>query len=296
MKTFRNTIILFIVFAALLGFYYYNKSTKKPTATANVVSISKSNIESIDIKSNNNEVTLKKSSGNYELVKPISYKADSINADDTLNSLTQLKYSRKFSDSDLKKYGLDNTSFTIEISSNKGETENIIIGNKSPVGNAYYVKSSKSPDIYVVDASSVEKFLLSGDYVFNYIDKSIFTIPKDKIAKITYIKSSGTHDIQKDKSGKWKYNGKEINNDTTDKLLDDVVLLNASGLDLNKKAKGNNSSFTLTISDGNKSEEVKFLTDDNSKYYIEKNNENIGIYITKDQLNGLISDLNSAIK
>jgi hypothetical protein len=102
--------------------------------------------------------------------------------------------------------------------------------------------------------------------------------------------------MQKNKSGKWTYNGKEISSDKSESLLNDIVLLSPTGIDPNKKINGNNSSFTLTISDGSKNEEVKFLTNDNTNYYIQKNNNQIGLYITKDQLNSLITDVKSIMK
>lgn len=72
--------------------------------------------------------------------------------------------------------------------------------------------------------------------------------------------------------------------------------MNPTGIDPNKKIVGNNSSFTLSISDGNKSEEVKFLTDDNTTYYLQKNTTQIGLYISKDQLSSLLSDIKKVIK
>ncbi|MFU0781791.1 MAG: DUF4340 domain-containing protein [Thermoanaerobacterium thermosaccharolyticum] len=297
MKTFRNTIIMFVILGVLVGYYYYIKATKKPAPSTNIISISKNKLSSIDIKDSNNEMAIVKSGSAYKVIKPISYAADNTNASDLFNSLTQLKYNRKFTDTDLKKYGLDKSNFTITASSSNGNTEELIVGNKSPVGNSYYAKLSNSQYIYVVDASSIENFqLTSSDTLFNYLNKDIYTISKDKISKVTYTDSFGTRYMQKNKSGKWTYNGKEISSDKSESFLNDIVLLSPTGIDPNKKINGNNSSFTLAISDGSKNEEVKFLTNDNTNYYIQKNNNQIGLYITKDQLNSLITDVKSIMK
>lgn len=297
MKTFINTIIMFVILGIFVGYYYYSKATKKPAPSTSIISISKNKLSSIDIKDSNNEMAIVKNGSTYKIIKPISYAADSTYANDLFNSLTQLKYNRKFTDTDLKKYGLDKSNFIITASSSNGNTEELIVGNKSPVGNSYYAKLSNSQYIYVIDASSIENFqLTSSDTLFNYLNKDIYTISKDKISKVTYTDSSGTRYMEKNKSGKWAYNGKEISSDKSESLLNDIVLLSPTGIDLNKKIDGNSSSFTLTISDGSKNEEVKFLTNDNNNYYIQKNNNQIGLYITKDQLSSLMNDIKSIMK
>lgn len=297
MKTFRNTIIMLLILGVLAGYYYYAKSTKKPAPSTNIISISKSKISYVDIKDAGNELAIKKNGSTYNVTKPVSYKADSTSTDDLFNSISGLKYSRKFTDTDVKKYGLDKSVFIISVSSNDGKKEDLIVGNKSPVGNSYYAKLKNSNYIYVVDASSIENLqITSNDTLFNYLDKDVYTISKDKISKIIYTDSTGTYDIEKNKSGKWVYNGKEISSDNSEALLNDIVLLSPTGIDPNKKIVGNNSSFTLTISDGNKSEEVKFLTDDNATYYLQKNSTQIGLYISKDQLSSLLSDIKKVIK
>ncbi|MDK2805067.1 MAG: hypothetical protein PWQ94_231 [Thermoanaerobacterium sp.] len=297
MKTFINTIIMFVILGIFVGYYYYSKATKKPAPSTSIISISKNKLSSIDIKDSNNEMAIVKNGSTYKIIKPISYAADSTYANDLFNSLTQLKYNRKFTDTDLKKYGLDKSNFIITASSSNGNTEELIVGNKSPVGNSYYAKLSNSQYIYVIDASSIENFqLTSSDTLFNYLNKDIYTISKDKISKVTYTDSSGTRYMEKNKSGKWAYNGKEISSDKSESLLNDIVLLSPTGIDPNKKISGNSSSFTLTISDGSKNEEVKFLTNDNNNYYIQKNNNQIGLYITKDQLSSLMNDIKSIMK
>lgn len=297
MKTFRNTIIMLVILGVLAGYYYYAKATKKPAPSTNIISISKSKISSVDIKDAGNELAIEKSGSTYNVIKPVSYKADSTSTDDLFNSISGLKYSRKFTDTDVKKYGLDKSDFTISVSSNDGKKEDLIVGNKSPVGDSYYAKLKNSNYIYVVDASSIENLqITSNDTLFNYLDKDVYTMSKDKISKITYTDSTGTYNIEKNKSGKWMYNGKEISSDNSEALLNDIVLLNPTGIDPNKKIVGNNSSFTLTISDGNKSEEVKFLTDDNATYYLQMNTTQIGLYISKDQLSSLLSDIKKVIK
>lgn len=288
---------MLVILGVLAGYYYYAKATKKPAPSTNIISISKDKISSVDIKDAGNELAIENSSSTYNVIKPVNYKADSTSTDDLFNSISSLKYSRKFTDTDVKKYGLDKSDFTISVSSNDGKKEDLIVGNKSPVGDSYYAKLKNSNYIYVVDASSIEKFqITSNDTLFNYLDKDVYTMSKDKISKITYTDSTGTYNIEKNKSGKWVYNGKEISSNNSESLLNDIVLLNPTGIDPNKKIVGNNSSFTLTISDGNKSEEVKFLTDDNATYYLQKNTTQIGLYISKDQLSSLLSDIKKVIK
>jgi len=184
MKVFRNTFVLLIILAGLLGYYYYTQKTAKPPETNAVLSLKKSEITSLDIRQGQQDlISLARTGGKWKIVKPIEYDVDSINLNDLLNAASSVKADRKLSDSDLSKYGLDNPSYTVSIGLGDDRSVKLLIGNSSPVGNAYFVKVSDKPYVYRVESTALEKFMLSGDFVYQYAQKYIYQTAKDKITK-----------------------------------------------------------------------------------------------------------------
>lgn len=297
MKLFRNTIILLVVLVGLLGYYYYTQKTAKPAESNVVLDIKKSDIASINIdQGGKNLLSLTRVNGKWEMTKPIKYDVDSINLNDLLNTASSMKAERKFSSNDLGKYGLDRPAYTAYIGLSNNKNIELKIGNKSPVGMSYFVKVSDKPDVYMVQATDVEKFMLSNDYVYQYAQKYIFLTAKDKINKIAYIKSGNEYPIQKNKDGSWVINGKKLNNNDVDKLLDDIVLLQISGIDLGKSPSKDKYDFGLAVYGDNSEEKAYFVTRDKNSSYVIKDDKSLGMYTSSDKLAELLSDLMRVIK
>ncbi len=297
MKVFRNTFVLLIILAGLLGYYYYTQKTAKPPETNAVLSLKKSEITSLDIRQGQQDlISLARTGGKWKIVKPIEYDVDSINLNDLLNAASSVKADRKLSDSDLSKYGLDNPSYTVSIGLGDDRSVKLLIGNSSPVGNAYFVKVSNKPYVYRVESTALEKFMLSGDFVYQYAQKYIYQTAKDKITKIAYIKSGDEYTLQKNKDGSWVRNGKKLNKDSMDKLLDDIVLLQITGIDVGKSPSPNNYDFGLAVYGGNSVEKAFFVTKDKDNSYVIKDGKSLGMYVASDSLTQLLNDLTKAIK
>lgn len=297
MKLFKNTIILLIVLMGLLGYYYYTQKTAKPSTANVVLNLKKNDIVSISIDQGSaNLLTLDRINGKWEITKPIKYDVDSINLNDLLSTASSLKASRRFSNSDLKNYGLDNPAYTVYIGLSNNKSIELRIGSKSPVGMAYFVKVSDKPYVYTVQATDVEKFMLSGDYVYQYAQKYIFLTAKDKINKIAYIKSGNEYPVQKNKDGTWVMNGKKLNSNDMDQLLDDIVLLQIAGIDVGKSPSKDKYDFGLAVYGDNSVEKAYFVQRDKNNSYVIKDGESLGMYTSADKLAGLLSDLMKVIK
>lgn len=119
----------------------------------------------------------------------------------------------------------------IDIGLKYNQNLRLLIGNKSPVGSAYFVKLQNGQQIYHVNSSVVENFFMTGNYVYKYMNKFIISTSKDAMNRIVYYKNGSEYSIDKEKSGKWNINGKGIKDEYIGNLLDDIVLLQISGID-----------------------------------------------------------------
>jgi hypothetical protein len=94
----------------------------------------------------------------WEMVKPLSTPADPVVVDGVLQVLTSLKPERKFQPEgkDLNEFGLNPPLVRIDFTA-QGKKFELHLGSKTVAGQAQYVKTSLSPDIYLVEALTVKE-------------------------------------------------------------------------------------------------------------------------------------------
>jgi hypothetical protein len=97
------------------------------------------------------EVVHLKKNKRWEIIRPISAEADTLVVEKILHTLSSLKPERMFSGSGqaLKEFGLDSPGVNL-LFLNQGKWFEIQVGNKTAVGNDYYVRSSNSTDLFLI--------------------------------------------------------------------------------------------------------------------------------------------------
>jgi len=102
-------------------------------------------------------VHLKKNKG-WEIISPIAAPADTLVVENILRTLSSLRPERRFSGSGraLKEFGLDSPGVKF-LFLNQGKWFEIQVGNKTAIGNDYYVRSSNSTDLFLI-----QEFLIRG--------------------------------------------------------------------------------------------------------------------------------------
>jgi len=163
----RNTWILLVILAALVGFSFYltNQKTKlaaqaTPT-TGSAVLFSSSDGSPNDIKIADNIGNLveivKSASGIWSVTSPIKAAADQGSAEAAVTQLSALTVLANVQlGPDV--VGLDKPSYVINISFAGGKIHKLTVGSVTPIQNGYYVQLDSSP-IQIVDKQGIEAIL-----------------------------------------------------------------------------------------------------------------------------------------
>jgi hypothetical protein len=117
-------------------------------------------------------VHLKKNKG-WEIIRPISAPADNLVVENILRTLSSLTPERRFPGSGqaLKAFGLDSPGVKL-LFLNQGKWFEIQVGNKTAVGNGYYVRSSNSTDL-----------LLIQEFLVRELDQDLLALKEKKVKK-----------------------------------------------------------------------------------------------------------------
>ena len=158
-------------------------------------------IDNIKIVEGTKELEAQKSGDDWQLKKPIDTKADS-NEISTFTSSIRFARVNSFPDPpvDGKTAGLDAPSIKITLHDNKAKADRTLLIGKTSSTDRYYARDASRDTIFIIDKEIAEK---SRKPVFDWRDKSITKIDREKIDKIEILR--GTDTITMLKSGSdWK--------------------------------------------------------------------------------------------
>jgi hypothetical protein len=174
------------------------------------------------------EVRLKKNK-EWEILQPLSARADSWAVENLLQTLTSLKPERRLSEIQpgAEEFGLNPAKVKISFLTQRKWFE-ILVGNKTAVGQDYYVKVGKTPDLLLVQEFIIHD--LDRD-LFSLREKKVFSIPVDQIQSIEFRAGRKGFYLEKTPQG-WKQKGQakgEINKKQVDSFLNELLQLKATG-------------------------------------------------------------------
>lgn len=209
---YRNTIIALVILV-LLGSYIYffewqpvkNTEPGKPTepflAKANSENIIK--IEIVNQKPGKPIVLNRGKDQFWELQSPVVAKADKLEVDNLVKEFKELIPSRIIDEKglDLASYGLDTPTLTVSLNfdTKKSAGEKIIVGNKTPNAEDYYVKKADDSKIYLIPVASVALWSKEASL---FRDRSVLTFDSDKIVQIDLNYPKGKFVCNKEQ-GQW---------------------------------------------------------------------------------------------
>jgi hypothetical protein len=163
----RNTWVLLVILAALVGFSIYltNQKTKQAaqatptTGSAVLFSSADGSPNDIKIADNigNTVEIVKSDSGTWSVTSPINAAADQGSAEAAvtqLDALTVLANVQLGPDV----VGLDKPSYVINISFAGGKTHKLTVGSVTPIQNGYYVQLDSLP-VQIVDKQGLDAIL-----------------------------------------------------------------------------------------------------------------------------------------
>jgi hypothetical protein len=164
MRFYRNLIILAVVFLALLAAYMFlpKQDTENPKAKKiSVKSFNKDKIVKIELNNSKGLISFSKSGTEWKMAAPKDYKLDKVSTDSFIKGIIDIKADDIVEQNakDLDKYGLIKPSAKVIVNSTGGANTIIMLGGESPIGGAYYLKTSDSSTVYRVDSYTAGEFL-----------------------------------------------------------------------------------------------------------------------------------------
>ncbi|VAX23086.1 hypothetical protein MNBD_NITROSPINAE04-795 [hydrothermal vent metagenome] len=190
MSSVRIFVAFFVLVLLGLGYYYVDiytagKKMEEERISSKALNIAANNISTILIKKPGKEtILLKKVKDSWEMVEPVSDKADNEAVKSLLNEAENLSIkdvAGKVSDLDLKDFGLaDPSVVTFELKNKSGVT--LKVGDLNPAGSGYYAIGKSSGDVALAEKAGVEN-ILKGFYDLR--DKTLFPFNAGMVAKIT---------------------------------------------------------------------------------------------------------------
>ena len=179
-----------VVLVALgVGIFISNKDEEKKSAkppadtSVKMVSLLEPNIKRIEIKKNEEDTVLERTSGNkWQITAPATYGADQEAVNGLAFSAATIAADRVIEEkaSDLAGYGLKNPSLEVDIGTKDGKTTKLLLGDDNPTGSTTYAMLAGDPRVFSV-ISSVKIGLSKS--VKDLRDKRLLTFDQDKVSR-----------------------------------------------------------------------------------------------------------------
>ena len=187
MRGLRSTILLIVVLGGLAAYIYF-VTWKKPESTdidtkqeKVFAALQADKIDDIQLKSSSGETTtLKKADGGWQLVAPVTARADEGIVSTITSNLASTTVTRVVEDNaaDLKAYGLSEPRIDVAFkASGDKDYRHLLIGEKSPAGDLF-AKRSDDKRVLLIPASEEAPFNRS---TFDLRDKALLKFDREKV-------------------------------------------------------------------------------------------------------------------
>ncbi|HTK75950.1 MAG TPA: DUF4340 domain-containing protein [Gemmataceae bacterium] len=235
----------------------------------NILKIDRDKIDSIDLSSGAQTVTLAKDGSEWRLKKPVDGRADYGTVEGLIGKLQTTKMKSIVADSvsavDLKKYGLDKPQATVDLHAGSAKAT-LLLGGKAE-DNTVYARDASKPMIVTVESSLLDDVKKTPD---DYRRKDLFEFRAYNAThvEITHNGQTAIFDrVKSDKEGtpdKWRRaspNAGDVDKDKFDAFLAklanmraDKFVASTSGTGLDKPAM----TIAVKFDEGKKEERVSF--------------------------------------
>jgi hypothetical protein len=177
-------------------------------------------IDGIKISEGTKELEAQKSGMDWQLKKPVDTKADT---SDIASFISSIRFARAQSfpepPVDAKTAGLDAPAMKITLHDGKAKTDRVLFVGKTSEAGKYYARDASRDVIFIIDKEIPEKVKRP---VFDWRDKSITKVDREKIDKIDIQRGSDTMTFLKAGSD-WKLaDGKKVQWDKVSGMLNQL--------------------------------------------------------------------------
>lgn len=208
MRGLPSTIALLVVLIGL-GWYSYRLSNKPPESADSkqekvFASLQSDKIEEVRIKAAGGDTTtVKKVEGGWQVVDPMTAKADESEMSGLTSGLTSLNVTRVVDEnpSDLKEYGLAEPRVDVAFKAS-GDTDyrHLLLGEKTPTGSDVFARRNTDKRVFTIPAYQETTYNRS---TFDLRDKTVIKFERDKVDGVEV--TAGGKTLQLAKTGSdWK--------------------------------------------------------------------------------------------
>jgi hypothetical protein len=209
MRGLKSTIALIVVLAGLGAYIYFVTWKKADTASTSTkekvfTAVEPDKIDDLKVTSSAGDATsLKKSGTDWQIVQPMTAKADVSEVNGITSALSSLELTRVVDENptNLNDYGLSKPRVEIDFKTGSDkEYRKLLIGDKSPTGSDLFAKRNDEKKVFLVPAFQESTF---DKKTFDLRVKQLITFDRDKIDAVHVVANGKPVDFAKDGSD-WK--------------------------------------------------------------------------------------------
>lgn len=159
---YRNTLIMIVVLAALIGFLYYDQQqqasapTPTPQPALKLLDLNAADVTGLTVTVPPSRTVAHLDNGAWLLDEPIKTEADTAQLNGIVTQFAKLTATRALTDTptNLEPFGLVTGTLTLELKLKDNRSEVIRVGNSTISGSDDYVQHVGDPKVYLVPLST----------------------------------------------------------------------------------------------------------------------------------------------
>jgi len=201
----KKTIILFIIFLALLAYVYFfeiqgeKRKQVEKEKEEKVIDFDKDQISGLSFLTSG--IIIEKENSHWKISSPVKTNADQSAVESILNSFDWLKKERFVSDNptDFNQFGLSPYQSALAIN-HEGSSDTLFFGDNNLDNTKVFYRNSGSNNVYLVPKTL---HVNASKSLYDLRDKSVLNFDKNEIIKIVIEKKQRVFSCLKDKDNKW---------------------------------------------------------------------------------------------
>lgn len=218
----KKLLFYLAVLVVVAGGYFvsefrYSRQIAQEKAAQQLFQVKAADIDALTLKSDKGEIHLQRVAagekppatqapsspvGDWQIIKPVTVKADELTINSLLSALTDLKMQRHLDEvagDKLKDFGLEKPLFSLEFQAG-GQTQQLRFGHKVPGNQNIYVQKNIEPRVLLVritDKETLDRSLTA------LRSKQIFTVSPEQVTEMRLSRNGERLTLQKTGPSEW---------------------------------------------------------------------------------------------
>ena len=204
----RGLYVALILLCALTGLLYWSNHHKPADESVKtsadtppkILSVNEADLTKVDLhkKQADQLALVRGSSGEWEIVAPRPMTADQSAVTSMLGNLSSLNADRLIDEkgADLNKYGLQDPSLELDLTTKQNKSQRLLIGDSTPAGSGVYAMLAGDPRVFTIASYTKTGLDKSAD---DLRDKRLLTLDPDKVSQLEVVKKNLNFEFGRDK-------------------------------------------------------------------------------------------------